>query len=541
MVLDRAGKMAMLSFGQVMAALGGRLESAPALIHGRDIVDWATLDRTTNALARAFLDAGAAPGDRVAHLMRNSPAYLTTTVAAFKARMVHVNVNYRYTGEELAYILDNSGAAVVVFDSEFAPVLETLRARLPHVRLWVQVGGTPPAWAEGFARLAAGNAAPMAQDHAPSDRFFIYTGGTTGMPKGVVWEQGTLFAILGAGANMPGEPAPASLEEHIERVEANDARRRLLALPPLMHGTGLLMGIYALALGGTVITTASRSFSPAEALALIEAHAPDICVIVGDAFARPLLRAIEAGEGRLGSLRMMISSGTMWSPEVKAALIAHCPSMICYDAYGSSEGLGYGAAISTAAAPDAPTRFLHDENTIVLDEDLRPVAPGSGVAGRVARTGLLPLGYWQDEEKTARTFITYEGRRYTMPGDWALVEADGSLTLLGRGSQCINTGGEKVFPEEVEEALKTHPAVEDALVFGMPDETWGQAVSAVVETCAPATEAELVAHVRERLAAYKAPKRIVAVKTVPRGPNGKADYAAARALFEAGEAARVAA
>jgi len=532
----------MLSFGQVFSALGGRLGSAPALIHGEEVVDWARFDRRTNALARAFLAAGTKAGDRVAHLMRNSPAYLSTTVAGFKARLVHVNVNYRYTGEELFYILDNSDAAVVVFDAEFAPVLGALRARLPLVRLWVQVGGDErPDWAADFEALAEGDATPVEAAHDPSDLLFLYTGGTTGAPKGVMWEQGTLFTILGAGANMPGEPAPASLEEHIARVEESPARRRLLALPPLMHGTGFLMGIYALALGGTVITTRGRSFSAAEALKLAERHQPDIIVIVGDAFARPILRALEAGEGRLGAPKMMISSGTMWSPEVKAGLLRHCPTMVCYDAYGSSEGLGYGAAISTAAAPDAPTRFMHDENTIVLDEDMQPVAPGSGRIGRVARTGLLPLGYWKDPEKTARTFITFEGRRYTMPGDWATVEADGSLTLLGRGSQCINTGGEKVFPEEVEEALKTHPAVEDALVFGVPDETWGQAVTAVVETVRPVEEAELIAHVKDRLAHYKAPKRVVRVARVPRAPNGKPDYAAARRLAEADPGARAAA
>jgi fatty-acyl-CoA synthase len=531
----------MLSFGQVMAALGGRLGSAPALIHGEEAIDWATFDRQTNALARAFLEAGAAPGDRLAHLMRNSPAYLTTTVAGFKARLAHVNVNYRYTGEELAYILDNSDAAVVVFDAEFAELLDGLRARLPGVRLWVQVGGQPPAWASSIAALAAGNGAPVDAAHAAEDLLFIYTGGTTGMPKGVMWEQGTLFTILGAGANMPGEPAPESLEAHVARVEANAARRRLLALPPLMHGTGFLMGIYALALGGTVITTTSRSLDAREALSLCEAHDPDICVIVGDAFARPLLRAIEAGEGRLGALKMMISSGTMWSPEVKAGLLAHCPTMICFDAYGSSEGLGYGAAISTAAAPDAPTRFMRDENTIVLDEQMRPVAPGSGVPGRVARAGLLPRGYWKDPDKTARTFVEVDGRRYTMPGDWALLEADGTITLLGRGSQCINTGGEKVFPEEVEEALKTHAAVEDALVFGVADETWGQAVTAVVEVRQPVSEAELVRHVKERLAAYKAPKRVIPVEKVPRAPNGKADYAAARRMADASAAALAAA
>jgi fatty-acyl-CoA synthase len=399
------------------------------------------------------------------------------------------------------------------------------------VRLWVQVGGETASFARDFDELALGDPAPIDADHRPEDRLFLYTGGTTGHPKGVVWEQGALWTLLGGGAPFPGMPAPQSLEAHLAAVRADPGgRRRVLVLPPLMHGTGLLMGIYALGLGGTVITTTARGFDPVEALRLSERHDPDVTVIVGDAFARPILRAIEAGEGRLGRTGMMISSGTMWSPEVKAGLLTHCPTMICYDSFGSSEGLGYGASVSTAAAPDAPTRFSHDPHTIVLDEDMRVVEPGSGRLGRVARTGLLPVGYWKDAEKSARTFVEFEGQRYTMPGDWATVEADGTLVLVGRGSQCINSGGEKIFPEEVEEALKTHPAVEDALVFGVADERWGQAVTAVVETRGPVDEAELIAHVRERLAAYKAPKRIVTVDRVPRGPNGKADYPAARAL-----------
>lgn len=524
----------MLSFGAVMTGLGGTLGDWPALIHGDLMVDWRTFDRRTNALARAFLAAGAAPGDRLAHLMRNSPAYLTTTVAGFKARLAHVNVNYRYTGAELHYILDNADAAVVVFDSEFAGLLDAIRPTLHSVRLWVQVGGETADWAMDFDAIAAGDAAPLDADHKPDDRLFLYTGGTTGHPKGVVWEQAALWTLLGGGAPLPGMPTPATLDAHVAAVTTNPAgRRKLLVLPPLMHGTGLLMGIYALALGGTVITTTARGFDPVEALQLSERHDPDVTVIVGDAFARPMLRAIEAGEGRLGRTGMMISSGTMWSPEVKAGLLKHCPAMICYDSFGSSEGLGYGASISTAAAPDAPTRFQHDPNTIVLDEDMRPVEPGSGRLGRVARTGLLPVGYWKDEAKSAQTFITFEGRRYTMPGDWATVEADGTLVLMGRGSQCINSGGEKIFPEEVEEVLKTHPAIEDALVFGLADERWGQAVTAVVDARETVDEAALIAHVRERLAAYKAPKRIVAVADVPRGPNGKADYPAARALAEA--------
>ncbi len=524
----------MWTFGQVYDALGGSLGSAPALVHGETVIDWASFDRMTNALARAFMAAGAGPDSKVAHLMRNSPAYLLTTAAAFKGRMVHVNVNYRYAAAELHYILDNSDAHVVVFDAEFAPAMEEIRHQLPQVKLWLQVGGTPPAWAGDFAAACEGLADPVGADHRYGDLFFIYTGGTTGMPKGVMWEQGAVFTLLGGGAPALFSEPPASLEAHVAAVHANPARRKAMVLPPLMHGTGLLMAIYALALGGTVITQATRSFDAEDALKLAAANRPDLAVIVGDAFARPILRAIEASGGALAdglqSLKVMISSGTMWSPEVKAGLLRHAPKLMCVDAYGSSEGLGYGTSVSTAAAPDAPTRFQHDPNTIVLDEEMRPIEPGSGKIGRIARTGLVPLGYWKDPEKSAKTFVEIDGRRYTIPGDFASLEADGTIILLGRGSQCINTGGEKVFPEEVEEALKTHPAVEDALVFGVPDEKWGQAVTAVAETRAPVTEDELIAHVKAGHAHYKAPKRVVLVEKVPRAPNGKPDYEAARAL-----------
>ncbi len=520
----------MMTFGAILQALGGTLGAAPALIHGDTVIDWQTFDRRSNALAHGFAAAGAGPGDKVAHLMRNSPAYLTTTAAAFKARMVHVNVNYRYTGEELRYILDNSDAAVVVFDAEFAELLERLMPSLPQVKLWLQVGGRAPEWAQDFDAVASADAAPFHAAHDAGDQLFIYTGGTTGMPKGVIWEQSAIFTLMGAGSSMAGEAPPASLAEHVARCQAAEARRKALVLPPLMHGTGFLIGIYTLALGGTVITSASRGFDAAEALRLSERHAPTMCVIVGDAFARPILRAIEAGEGRLGGLQAMISSGTMWSPEVKAGLLRHAPGMMCVDSYGSSEGLGYGSSVSTAAAPDAPTRFLHDPNTLVLDDDMRPIAPGSGKMGRIARTGLVPLGYYKDPEKSAKTFITVNGKRYTMPGDWATIEADGAIILLGRGSQCINSGGEKIFPEEVEEALKTHPAIEDALVFGVADEKWGQAVTAVVEATTRVSQDELIVHAKAILAAYKVPKRVVQVERVPRAPNGKADYEAAKAL-----------
>ncbi len=530
----------MFSFGRILAALGGSLGDRPALIHGDTVVSWAEYDRQTNALAQAFLSAGAAAGDRVAHLMRNSPAYSLTLGASFKARMVHVNVNYRYTGAELLHILQDSDSAIVVFDAEFADTLANLRAQLPDVRLWLQVGGVPPPWAQNFETAASGAATPVQAEHKSDDLLLLYTGGTTGMPKGVMWDQGILWEALGGGAPEPGAPMPATVDKLLAQINAAETGRKILILPPLMHGTGLVSAINTLMVGGTVITTTSENFDPVEALQLAEKYNPEILVIVGDAFARPLLRALDAGRGRLGQVGTMLSSGTMWSPEVKAGLIGHCPGLICADSYGSSEGIGYGVAMAASGTENIPARFVHDGRTTLIDVDEDSgetrLIRHPGQAGRVARSGPLPRGYWKDPEKSARTFVTVDGQRYTMPGDWGVLEPDGSITLLGRGSQCINSGGEKIFPEEVEEILKTHPAIEDALVFGVADEKWGQAVTAVVEALRNVPEAELVAHVRQYLAAYKAPKRIVTVAKVPRAPNGKARYDEARRLFEAAAA-----
>jgi fatty-acyl-CoA synthase len=257
-----------------------------------------------------------------------------------------------------------------------------------------------------------------------------------------------------------------------------------------------------------------------------------VAAIVGDAFGRPLARALEANPGRwdLSSTRMVISSGAMWSPEAKALLGKHMPGAMLLDTLGSSEVMGMGMSMTPGAAAGAPTRFMADARTKVITDDGREVAPGSGELGRIFRGGPIPLGYYKDPEKSGRTFMEHDGVRYAVPGDYATVEADGAITLIGRGSQVINTGGEKVFVEEVEETLKTHPAVEDALVFGVADEKWGQAVTAVVETVSDVSAEELVAHLRLTLAPYKSPKKIVFTQKVPRGPNGKANYEAARAL-----------
>lgn len=510
------------SFGRIFTALKAAVPAdRPALIHGSSVTSWAEFDRRTDALAAAFLASGAAPGDKVAILARNGPAYLEATVAAFKARMVHVNVNYRYGATELEYILDNSDAAVLVVDPEFAPTIDTLD--LPKLRLKLVVG-------EAYEAAATAAVPLPPQDYSGDDLLFIYTGGTTGVPKGVMWDQAAMWQLMGGGGStMHGEPPTPTIDALLDNVRAGTGVLRSLILPPLMHGSGFLVAVYTLARGGTVLTLPSTGYHPLEALDLCTAHAPDYAVIVGDAFARPLLKALDEGAGSISSLRTIISSGTMWSPEVKAGLLRHNPQLVTIDAFSSSESLGMGISVQTGANAGVATRFTTDADTIVLDEDMRPVAPGSGVAGRVARSGLIPRGYYKDLVKSAATFVEHDGRRWSIPGDWATVEADGTLTLLGRGSQCINSSGEKIFPEEVEETLKTHSAVDDALVFGVADEKWGQSVTAVVEGRAT-DQADLIAHVRAHLAAYKAPKRIVFVEKVPRAPNGKADYARAKEM-----------
>ncbi|KAB7648340.1 AMP-binding protein [Polymorphobacter fuscus] len=519
--------MAAMSFGMIFESIATVVEpDRPATIHGDTVTSWRDFDRRTDAIAAATHAAGAVPGDRIAHLMRNSPAYLETTAAGFKARLVHVNVNYRYTGEELFYILDNSGAAVVVYDAEFEPLVSSIRHRL-DVRLYLQVGGTTPDYAQDFDTVAESGAALPPQEHRPDDMLFIYTGGTTGMPKGVMWDQGALWEMIIAGQSVP---APADLAEHLANVAAGVGRNKSLVMPPLMHGTGFIIGIATLLRGGTVVTLPGASFDAEAAARTCADLACDYAVIVGDAFARPLVHALDAGHGSIASLGVMISSGVMWSPEVKAALLAHAPAMMIVDSLGSSEGLGLGAAVQTAANAGAPTRFINDGRTIVLDDDMKPIAPGSGQMGRIARAGPIPRGYWRDETKSATTFVTVDGVRYSIPGDFAIPEADGTMTLLGRGSQCINTSGEKVFPEEVEETLKTHPAVEDALVFGVADDKWGQAVTAVVEAPADTDCEALRAHVRTMLAGYKTPKRIILCEKIPRTPSGKADYATAKTM-----------
>ena len=504
--------------------------SAPALIHGSRVIPWPEFQSRTNALARGLVARGHKPGEKMALLLRNGPAYMEGTVASFKGRFVHVNVNYRYREEELHYIFDNADACIVIYGSEFAPLIEAILPRLPAVRTWLQVevDDTPrPAFALDYkAFVESQPTSDLDIVRSPDDMLFLYTGGTTGMPKGVMWRQGDLRQVQLNPALMP--VVPTSLAEHVDLVRTQGPGNRFIPACPQMHGTGLFSSIGVLCMGGSIITLEERNFDPVELWETAARQRATQVAIVGDAFAKPLLRALDDNRGRwdLSAMLLIVSSGVMWSQEVKQGLISHIPQVTLLDAFGASEAVGFAMSATTKEGEVATGKFMMGTDVAVFTPDRRRVTPGSGEPGFIARGGNIPLGYWKDPEKSAKTFPVIEGRRWSMPGDFCLLHEDGAITLLGRGSACINTAGEKVYPEEVEEALKQHPGVEDALVVGVPDEKWGSAVTAIVQKAPGAsfTEDELRAHVRARLAGYKTPKRILEVHQMFRAPNGKADY-----------------
>ncbi|GAA4409171.1 acyl-CoA synthetase [Quisquiliibacterium transsilvanicum] len=507
----------------------------PALVHGDRVTTWGRLGARTNNLARALLEDGAQPDEKLALYLRNHPAYLEGSVAAFKARQVHVNVNYRYAAEEVRYILENSDATTVVFGREFSPIVRAIQPRLPGVRRWLVVDDGSAEPLPGFATVfdvlaETGSGEPLSLRRSPDDLFFIYTGGTTGMPKGVMWRQDALRRALINPALV--ERVPQDLADHLQIVQEAGQGPTCLPACPLMHGTGLLSGITALVNAGTVVTLPSAHFDADELWDAVHRHRVDQLIIVGDAFAKPMLRSLDEAGGRydVSCVLSIISSGTMWSMEVKQGLLRHMPQVTLLDSFGSSEAVGFGLSAMTADGVVETAKFQLGDDVKVFAHDGREVGRGTGEVGIIGRCGAIPEGYYKDPVKTGTTFPVIGGVRYSMPGDHCTVEEDGTITLLGRGSGCINTAGEKVFPEEVEEVLKQHPDVEDALVIGVADDKWGQAVTAVVELRAGAEfdEDALRRHVRGQLAGYKSPKRVFAVDRMFRAPNGKADYKGAR-------------
>jgi 3-oxocholest-4-en-26-oate---CoA ligase len=523
------------NLADVFERIAGQIPDELAQQQGDRTFTWREFDRRADGVARALLDAGLVEQDKVAQYLYNCPEYVESVYASFKAGMATVNTNYRYAADELVYLWDNADVVAVVFHGTFVPDIEEIRDRLPKVRVWLWVddgSARCPGWASPYERAARSDpgrtVGPWGRsgDHL----FLLYTGGTTGMPKGVMWRQDDMFLALDS-ANKRRMPPEQNLDAVGDRVV--EAGPRGMPAAPLMHGTGLFNAISTLMIGGSVTTMEGRHFDPVELLDTVERHRINSISIVGDAFAKPILRALDAEPHRwdVSSLRVVFSSGVIWSKETKDGLLRHNPRLILVDALGSSEAIGMATNTTTADSGDGTARFELGPTARVVTDDGRDVEPGSGEIGRVALRGHTPIGYYKDPEKSATTFQVIDGQRYSIPGDWAEVLADGTVKLLGRGSQCINTGGEKVYPEEVEECLKLHPAVADAAVVGVPDERFGEAINAIVElhpgsegAGSESIEAELIEHVKRRLARYKAPKAVHVVPTVGRAVNGKLDY-----------------
>ncbi|MFE5793395.1 acyl-CoA synthetase [Streptomyces sp. NPDC056503] len=503
---------------------------------------YAELDEAANRLAHHLLDAGIRPGEHLGLHLYNGVEYLQTVLACLKARIVPVNVNYRYVEEELVYLYRDADLTALVYDAEFTDRVAAALPRSGKLRHLVRVG-TPP---EGAAALdsvpleEAEAAAAPGRGFAPrsgDDLFVIYTGGTTGMPKGVLWRQEDLFFAGLFGGDPSGEPVKRP-EELAERVAAGGAGITFFPAPPLMHGTSTLTTFIAFNYGQRVVL--HRKYVPEEVLRTIEKEKVSSISLVGDAMLRPLIDAL-AGPLRatdLSALFSLSSSGAIMSETVRAQLRELMPNVILLNNFGSTESGSNGRATDDSG-PEKGFRLHVNARTQVVDQaTLEPVAVGA--IGRLAQRGHVPLGYYNDPVKTAETFFERDGVRWVLLGDMATVDADGVVTVLGRGSQCINTGGEKVYPEEVEQALKSHPDVYDALVAGVPDAKWGNHVAAVVQQREGTTPLDLTAvqeHCRRHLAGYKVPRQLVLADRIQRSPSGKADYRWAKTVATEADAA----
>ncbi len=510
-----------------------------ALIVGDTTLTYRELDRQANRLAHRFLADGYGRGDHIGIHGVNSAEWMVAMFAAFKISAIPININYRYVADELAYLFDNADLVGIVHDAAYTTVIAEAAARSGSIRHSYAIddgSGTDTSvlGSVAFADvLATGSDERPAVQRSPDDLYILYTGGTTGMPKGVMWRHEDVFFALGGGIE-PYSGVPVASEFTLaEKAAASPAPMVTLCVPPLMHGAAQWGTMRFLFDGNTVVLV--PRFDAEEIWSEVERCGVQTLTITGDAMGRPLIEALDAEPDRwdTSSVFVVASSAAVFSPTVKARFRARFPDAILVDAIGSSETGHNGMTTTADAEPDRPSEGLAVtvkgyEGSVVLDTDLAIVEPGSGVVGKLARGGHIPVGYYKDETKTAETFIiAADGNRYAMPGDFATVEADGTITLLGRGSVCINTGGEKVFPEEVEGALKSHPAIYDAVVVGVADERWGERVAALVElregTTRPVDE-DLITHCRGQLAGYKLPRTIVTVDRVVRSPSGKPDY-----------------
>ncbi|MGP4046135.1 acyl-CoA synthetase [Streptomyces sp. 2A115] len=499
---------------------------------------YAELDSAANRIAHHLIDSGIRPGEHLGLHLYNGIEYLQNVLGCLKARIVPVNVNYRYVEEELVYLYRDADLAALVFDAEFT---ERVAAALPHaatLRHLIRVGApapdAPALSAVAFADAeASGSPERGFPPRSADDQFIIYTGGTTGMPKGVMWRQEDLF-FSGLGGGAPtGEPVKKP-EELAERVAAGGDGITFFPTAPLMHGTSTLTALIGFNFGQRVVI--HRKFAPEEVLRTIEKEKVTSVSLVGDAMLRPLIDALNGPmKGTdCSSLFSVSSSGAIMSETVREQFQALVPNVMLLNNFGSSES-GFNGTATEDSGPDRGFRIRVNSRTQVVDPaTYEPVAVGE--PGRIAQRGHVPLGYYNDPKKTAETFFQKDGERWVLLGDMATVDEDGIVTVLGRGSQCINTGGEKVYPEEVEQALKSHPDVYDALVAGVPDAKWGNHVAAVVQLREGAGRLSLddiQRHCRTHLAGYKIPRQLVITDTIQRSPSGKADYRWARSVAAA--------
>ncbi|HEX5065053.1 MAG TPA: acyl-CoA synthetase [Myxococcota bacterium] len=531
----------MLNLAAIHEAIAQRVPDRECIVFRDRRLTWRDVterSRRLGSLLRARLGGPSTPRAQLANwesgqahvalYLYNGNEYLESMLAAFKARAVPINVNYRYVEEELCYLFENSRARAVIYHACFAPVLARIRARLPGIELWIQVAdesGEPllPGALDYEAALASSPPDPP-RDLSSDDLYMLYTGGTTGMPKGVMWRQEDIFrAALYA--------RPVTSEEDVAK-RAERGRHRALPAPPFMHGAAHWAAFTMWALGGTVVVQSDpRRLDPRDIWQTAERERITSMTIVGDAFARPLIDELRERRYDLASLEVIGSGGAILTAALKQELLEHLPQIRINDSLGSSESGGQALQVTQRGGPVTTGDFEIAAGSLVLREDLSgPVAPGSGEIGWLARRGVVPLGYYRDPEKTQRTFPVVDGVRYSVPGDRALLEADGKLRLLGRDSVTINTGGEKVFAEEVEHALKHHPGVLDAVVVGTPHARFGQQVTALValRPGEARDEKALLAVARTHIAAYKLPRRFVFLERIVRAPSGKADYRWAR-------------
>jgi 3-oxocholest-4-en-26-oate---CoA ligase len=494
-------------------------------------VTYSELEERANRLAHHLAGNGVERGSHVGIYAFNSIEFVEAMFAAFKLRAVPININYRYVTEELRYICDNADLAALVHQRRFAPLVAEVLPETPLLRHVVVIEDGSGEDYETYAGVAYEQALAAAsperdfEERSDDDIYILYTGGTTGMPKGVVWRHEDVWRVLGGGIDvMTGEHIE---DEWHQATQGKDGAMVLFPVAPLMHGAGQWGTLRALFEGGTAVLV--PKFDPHEVWRLVETEKVNTVSITGDAMARPMVEALQEGNYDTSSLLAVSSTAAVFSSSVKEQYLELLPNVVLTEAVGATESgfngltmLEKGISQKTTGLPTVTP----GPDTIVIDDDGKPVEPGSGTIGRMARGGNVPLGYYKDPKKSAETFVVIDGNRYSIPGDFARIEADGRMTLLGRGNQSINSGGEKIFPEEVEGALKSHPDVFDAIVVGLPDERWGQRVTAVVQPrpgAEPRLE-QLDAHCRTRLASYKVPRDLYLIDEIKRQPSGKPDY-----------------